>query len=256
MKMYEKTNTRELISRNNKEQSDSDVLKEIYKSHIDKFGESWNHHSLLMLQRQSLSRVLYYNDLYQKIVGVPGVILEFGVQWGATLAQLISLRGIYEPYNYRRHIYGFDTFEGFVNTSKDKDGAHLDDGDYHVYGGYEKELEKVLQLHENSCPISHLKKFSLVKGDASETSKKWVDENPHAIVAMVIFDMDIYQPTKDALNAILPRLTKGSLLVFDELNCPQFPGETEALDEVIGLNKLKLHHYPHQPNGAWAIWGE
>ena len=51
---------------------------------------------------------------------MPGCILEFGVQWGAGLPQLISLRGIYEPYNYSRHIYGFDTFEGFVNTSEKK----------------------------------------------------------------------------------------------------------------------------------------
>ena len=70
------------------------------------------------------------------------------MQWGATLAQLISLRGIYEPYNYRRYIYGFDTFEGLTNTDKSKDGNHLDDGDYQVYGGYEDKLEEILKLHE------------------------------------------------------------------------------------------------------------
>ena len=39
---------------------------------------------------------------------------------------------------------------------------------------------------------------------------------------MAIFDMDIYKPTKDALNAIKSRFTKGSVLVFDELNCKEF----------------------------------
>jgi hypothetical protein len=73
---------------------------------------------------------------------------------------------------------------------------------------------------------------------------------------MAIFDMDIYQPTKDALEAIIPRLTKGSVLIFDELNCPEFPGETEALNEVLQINKLKLNHDPHQPTCAWAVWGE
>ena len=73
---------------------------------------------------------------------------------------------------------------------------------------------------------------------------------------MVIFDMDIYQPTKDALESILPRLTKGSILVFDELNCRQFPGETQALQDVLSLNKLKLQHDAHQPNCAWAVWGD
>ena len=209
---------------------------------------------MVTIQRQTLSRILYYNQLYEKIVGVPGCILEFGVQWGSTLAQLIALRGIYEPYNHLRHIYGFDTFEGFFRTSKTHDGLHVRDTDYSVYSGYETHLEEILKTHENNCPLSHIKKFSLIKGDASKTSLHWAKDNPQAIVAMAIFDMDIYQPTKDALIAILPRLTKGSLLVFDELNCPVFPGETEAVKEVLGLNNIKLQHYPHAPNCAWAVW--
>ena len=60
---------------------------------------------------------------------------------GATLSQLISLRAIHEPYNHRRHIYGFDTFKGFVNTDKIKDGKHLNDGDYKVNKNYETKLE-------------------------------------------------------------------------------------------------------------------
>ena len=130
------------------------------------------------------------------------------MQWGATLSLLISLRGIYEPYNHQRHIYGFDTFEGFVNSDLEKDGPLVKDGDYFVYENYEKQLEKVLLMHEQNCPIAHIKKFSLIKGDASDTSKKWVEDNPHALVAMAIFDMDIYKPTKDALEAIKPKLTK------------------------------------------------
>ena len=254
--MFEKTGTKELTGTSETEKSNLEILKEFHLSHVNKWGVGWNQHSLITLQRQTISRVLYTNELYQKILGVPGCILEFGVLWGGTLAQLISLRGMYEPYNYRRHIYGFDTFEGFVNTDKIKDGSHLDDGDYCVYDGYEYQLAEILKLHEQNCPIPHIQKFSLIKGDASITSKNWIKENPHAIVAMAIFDMDIYQPTRDALEAIKPRLTKGSVLVFDELNSPEFPGETEALNEVLQLNNLKLNHNPHQPNCAWAVWGE
>lgn len=254
--MFEKTATKEVTSRNETEQQTLTTLKDFHSSHIDKWGVNWNQHSLLTLQRQSISRVLYYNNLYKQIVGVPGCILEFGVQWGATMAQLISLRGIYEPFNHKRHIYGFDTFEGFVNTNKNKDGALLSDGDYCVYDGYEKQLEEILSLHEENCPVAHIQKFSLIKGDASLTSRQWLKDNPHAIVAMAIFDMDIYQPTKDALEAIKPRLTKGSILVFDELNCPQFPGETQALEEVLAINNLKLQLDSHQANCAWAVWGD
>jgi hypothetical protein len=94
------------------EQARQNELLEIAASLLPQYGHQWNIHSLVTLKRQSLSRILYYNNLYQKIIDIPGVICEFGVQWGATLAQLINLRGMYEPFNHGRKIFGFDTFEG------------------------------------------------------------------------------------------------------------------------------------------------
>ena len=98
--MFKKTDTLELKGLTETEKSNIEILKQFHLSHIDKWAVSWNHHSLVTMQRQELSRVIYYNELYKKIVGIPGCILEFGVQWGATLSQLIALRGLYEPYNY------------------------------------------------------------------------------------------------------------------------------------------------------------
>jgi hypothetical protein len=237
------------------EQMRNQKLLELAAALLPHYGNQWNLHNLVTLRRQSLNRILYYNYLYQQIVGIPGVICEFGVQWGATLAQLINLRGVYEPFNHSRKIFGFDTFEGFPVVD-DKDGGFSSVGDYSTLKDYEKTLETILSLHESYSPIPHIKKFELVKGDASITIDSWLSDNPHAIVAMVIFDMDVYKPTRDVLEKILPRLTKGSLLVFDELNCPHFPGETRALDEVIGLNNLSLRHFPHQPFCAWAVFGD
>jgi hypothetical protein len=63
-----------------------------------------------------------------------------------------------------------------------------------------------------------------------------------------IFDMDVYKPTFDALQTILHKLTKGSILVFDQFNAEHFPGETKALDEVLGLNNIELQHFSQQAN--------
>jgi hypothetical protein len=88
-----------------------------------------------------------------------------------------------------------------------------------------------------------------------ETLPTFLERNPHIIVSMAIFDMDIYAPTKRALELVMPRLTKGSLLVFDELNCRHFPGETQALHEVVGLGGLRLQRVPNQPYCAFAEYG-
>jgi hypothetical protein len=238
------------------EQARNKQLLAIAHSLLPSYGHQWNIHSLVTLKRQSLSRVLYYNHLYQKIIGIPGVICEFGVQWGATLALLVNLRGIYEPFNHSRKIFGFDTFEGFSSVVDGKDGEFSNVGDYATAKNYDETLQRLLSLHESFSPIPHLKKYELVKGDASLTIDSWLEHNPHAIVAMAIFDMDVYKPTKSVLEKIIPRLTKGSLLVFDELNCQHFPGETLAVNEVLGINNLALKHFPHQPFCAWAVYGD
>ncbi|HBJ73420.1 MAG TPA: crotonobetainyl-CoA--carnitine CoA-transferase [Actinobacteria bacterium] len=215
----------------------------------------WQSHSHLTLNRMNLSRILYYDQLYQQLIGVPGVIMEFGVQWGATLALLSNLRGIHEPYNLNRRIVGFDTFAGFPAIS-DQDGQSSQVGDYSVAQEHAVLLEEILGLHESASPIAHIQKYELVTGDVVTTIPAWLEDNPHAIIGMAIFDMDIYEPTKAALEAVIPRLTRGSILVFDELNTREFPGETAALNEVIGLNMIRLHHDRNQSRCAWAVWGE
>jgi len=195
----------------------------------------------LYTRRQVVARALYMNDLYQKILQVPGVIMEFGCRWGQNLAWFISLRGIYEPFNQGRKIVGFDTFEGFTGIDE-KDGAAdiVTKGAYGVTSGYEDHLAKVLEYHESEAPMSHKKKFEIVKGDASEEVEKYLYKNPETVIALAYFDFDLYRPTKKCLEVIQGHLTKGSILAFDELHLREFPGETLALKEALGLDKYRL----------------
>ena len=228
-------------------------LGEIAQGLMPKYGRYWYRHSVATMGVATLNRILHYHELYKKILDVPGVICEFGVQWGATMSQLVALRTLYEPFNRSREIFGFDTFEGFPSVDG-KDGAALAVGDYSSAENYQASLEKILTIHESLAPLPQIKKFGLIKGDASETIGPWLESHKYAIISMAIFDMDLYKPTKDVLEQILPRLTKGSLLVFDELNCPQFPGETLALDEVLGLNRLTLKRSIYEPYCSWAVF--
>ena len=71
--------------------------------------------TLLFSHKKSISKILYYNEIYKNILKKPGVIMEFGVEFGSTLNLLSNLRSVYEPYNYSRKIIGFDTFSGFTS---------------------------------------------------------------------------------------------------------------------------------------------
>jgi len=210
--------------------------------------------SMLTISRMEITRILYYNKIYQQILDKPGVIIEFGVQYGEVLSTLIKLRGIYEPYNLSREIIGFDTFEGFTDElTKDEIKLNWKKGDFGVVKKFEILLNELLNLEEYNSPINWINKFKLIKGDASETFKKYLKDNPHTVIGMAIFDMDVYKPTKKVLEIIKPRLFKGSILVFDQLNIRPFPGETLAVMESIGLNNLKFNSFHGQNGGCWAI---
>jgi len=206
----------------------------------------------LFLSRQTLSRILFMHELYQKTLNVHGNIAEFGVRWGQNLSLFLNFRGIHEPFNYNRKVIGFDTFEGFPNTHKN-DGPLIKDGDYSVSPNYEEYLESVLDYHESESPISHKRKFELVKGDATKTFPEYLKNHPETIIALAYFDFDLYKPTKECLALLSERLTKGSVVAFDELNCPEFPGETLALMEVFGLGRYALKRSPLNPLISYLV---
>lgn len=208
----------------------------------------------LFMNRQTLSRMLFMHELYQNIINLHGNIVEFGTRWGTNLALFESFRGMYEPYNYTRKIVGFDTFEGFSGIDgKDGNSNIVSLESYSVTEKYEEYLGKVLDYHEQESPLSHIKKYELIKGDASVEVEKYLYDNPETIIALAYFDFDLYQPTKKCLEAIKNHVTKGTVIGFDELNYHEFPGETLALKEVFGLDKYKLRRSPLNPTPSYIV---
>jgi hypothetical protein len=199
----------------------------------------------LFLTSKTLSRILFFHEIYKKILYTHGIIVEFGVRWGQTLSIMSALRGILEPFNRHRKIVGFDTFLGIKGISK-KDGElhQCRENSFSVTPDYENYLNNILSMQEKLNPMSHLKRYELVKGDAVETISQYLKKHPETIISLAVFDFDIYAPTKVALEAIKPHMCKGSILVFDELCDDIFPGETIALMETLGLNNVKIQRLP------------
>jgi len=198
----------------------------------------------LFVKRQELTKFLFFYELYKKILDVHGIIIEFGSRWGQNLITLTNLRSILEPYNYSRKILGFDTFEGFKNTSE-KDGNHevIKEGAFSTSNNYEKYIEKIINYHETESPLSHIDKHEIIKGDAGIEFPKYLDTHPETIIAMAYFDFDIYNPTKNCLELIKNHITKGTIIGFDELNDPNFPGATKALKEVLNIQNYSIRRF-------------
>jgi hypothetical protein len=212
----------------------------------------------LFAKRQSLSRVMFMYELYKKIIPVHGIIAEFGVRWGQNMALFQNFRGMLEPFNYNRRIVGFDTFSGFPSVStKDQSQAAVQasavTGGMGVTENYDDFLGKVLDCHEGFNPIANIRKHQLVKGDATKTFKQYLEDHPETIIAFAYFDFDIYEPTRVCLELVKDRLTKGSIIGFDEINNPNWPGETVALKEVFGLGAYRIQRLPFMPTASYLV---
>ncbi|GGM73092.1 hypothetical protein GCM10010967_00700 [Dyadobacter beijingensis] len=207
------------------------------------------------VRRQDISRFLAKNELFKLQLNVAGSIVECGCfQGGGTMA-FAQLSAIYEPFNHTRKIISFDTFSGFPGLSeKDANSAReYKAGDLAVYNGIEDEIRNSATLLDKNRPVSHIHKVELVKGDACEEIPKYLESNPHLIISLIYFDFDIYEPTKVALETFLPRIPKGGIIAFDELNTKVFPGETLALLDTYGIKNARLQRTMFDPYISYAV---
>lgn len=208
----------------------------------------------LFLDSKALSRILFMDFLYRQIVDVQGVVMEFGTRWGQNVGLFTSLRGIYEPFNRHRKIVGFDTFAGFPSIAPEDGGADMmRPGQLAVTENYEGYLGDVLATHESLAPLSHIRKFELRKGDATRELPLYLEKAPETIIALAYFDFDLYEPTRRCLELIRPRLTRGGVVGFDELNDPDSPGETLALMATFGLSNVRLKRFPHASRVSYFV---
>ena len=205
--------------------------------------------------RQSIAKFLTKFELFKQILNVNGSIVEAGVLHGGGTLAWAKLSSILEPTNHTRKIIGFDTFEGFPSVDekdfKGTDGSLIKVGE--LQGSTYESVSEAVSIYDENRPLSHISKVELVKGDIAETAPNYLDENPHLVVSMLYLDVDLYEPTKVMLETFVPKMPKGGIIVFDELNAKMFPGETVAVDEVLGLKNLSIKRFPFDSYVSYAV---
>lgn len=194
--------------------------------------------------RQTVTTALTRISLFEKILNIQGAVVECGVHRANSLFLYYHLSTILEPYNFNRKIIGFDTFEGFRSLT-DKDDSRLSETDFSDTN-YDRLIDWA-ELSNSNRAVSHVHKLEFVKGDATKTIPKYVEENPHLIIALLYLDFDIYAPTLTALEYLLPLVPKGGIVGFDEINCKKWQGETIAMKEKIKLSDVRLEKFYYDP---------
>ena len=205
------------------------------------------------VRRQNLTRFLALYEVFKLVEPVKGSIVECGVHEGFGTMTWAKLSAILEPTNLTRRIYGFDTFRGFPEVSaKDRAALSKDVKSGDLRADSYQELLELAQINDSTRFLGHIPKVKLITGDARETIPVFIRENPHILVSLLFLDFDLYEPTKVALDSFLPRMPKGAIVAFDELDNPLWPGETTAAIEVIQEYRLRIRRLSFDPYIGFA----
>jgi len=206
------------------------------------------------VRRQDLTRFLALYEIFKRIRNVKGSIVECGVFDGFGIMAWAKISAIIEPVNLTRRIYGFDTFQGFPSLS-DKDRSitskHVKRRD--LYANSYDELEELIRTHDSTRFLGHIPKVELIRGDAVKTIPKFIETHPHLVVSLLFMDFDLYDPTRVALENFVPRMPRGAVLAFDELDNPLWPGETLAMLAIFKGCMARIERLDFDPYIGFAV---
>lgn len=161
--------------------------------------ENWS-----LLSTEKFKKLL---DHSRETGGIEGDIIEIGLFRGGSFAMLCEN-------NLKKHVYGFDTFEGLPQHSKEDNK--------HIKGEFANtSLETVTNL------VSHLNNHTIQKArfpqeiDIDLSDKKF---------SLVHIDVDLYREHINILNFIYDKVSKNGRIVFDDYNHPNCHGAKKAVD--------------------------
>lgn len=195
------------------------------------------------IRRQNLTRFLAYYELFRMVRDTPGWIVEVGIYRGFSFFTLGKLLEIFAMGDKTRKVLGFDNFAGFTELDE-KDGAEDEAVTRHAGGtnpsDFRDEFVRLLDLANRDCFAPWVPRMLLVEGDARTTIPAYCEENPGLRISLLHVDVDIYQPVRVALEQLYPRVVPGGIVVLDEYAHLDWPGESQALQDVFSENGWRL----------------
>ena len=205
------------------------------------FRKSWEYENGFYMTSPSsrIAKSIAQYELYKKIVGLPGEVVECGVFKGASLIRFATYREITES-QFSRKIIGFDAFGKFpdnVSMVSDKEFIEkfeTDGGD----GIPKNDLENILRN-------KNFQNIFLVKGFIPDTFSEYFNQKPATQIALLHIDVDVYEATKACLEYLYERVVKGGIIMFDDYG--QVDGATQAINEFInstGKNNNMIQKMP------------
>ncbi|MGL4968263.1 MAG: TylF/MycF/NovP-related O-methyltransferase [Inquilinus sp.] len=149
---------------------------------------------------------LYFHYLIE-CKEIPGDIVEIGCAMGGTAA---IARNMTRHLDINKRYLCYDTFDGFVEQQFSSDvGLGTPAQDRHMFSGSSRDLvAKILKRHK-------AEDVTLIQGDITTIPDSTLPES----CSVVLLDVDLAEPTYQALKRFWPRLAPGGVILVDD--CPE-----------------------------------
>ena len=156
-------------------------------------------------------------------MNIPGEIIECGVFKGTSLIRFLTFRNLLKK--NRKKVIGFDPFGKFPNQRIKEDQTFARNHDKHSGLGIKKNK---LQFYLKRKKFSN---FILIKGNIEKSLPHFLRKNKNLKISFLHLDMDVYEPTKFALNFFYKYISKKGIILIDDYG--QVKGATRATREFL-----------------------
>ncbi|MFL2687475.1 MAG: TylF/MycF/NovP-related O-methyltransferase [Alphaproteobacteria bacterium] len=215
-----------------------------YLSGREKFADSIGKVSLwdtidnwpLFVGISNLARSLSIAELLSETADVPGHVAEFGCLHGTNLIFLAKLLRIRDPW-CAKIVHGFDTFESPTSTDENETERDDESEDRSPNKSIAENSQQLKTLRDVISLYQMDTEIDLHIGDISITLPALLEERRELSFSFVFCDVGRYKPTVTILHEIDERLSAGGLIILDQWNYENHPGETVAVREFLDATK-------------------
>lgn len=195
-----------------------------------------------LLPSDTYARAFGFYRILGDLKEVCGDITECGVDRGRSLAYIVYAVSFFKM---DKVVYAFDSFKGFPLPTLHDLGVEVKELGTPLGHYKDTSSDMILTIfdQDRNNKASLLRKHDVCVELISGFFENTLPNKLPPQIALLHVDCDLYESTKVVLERCLPRMSPGGIVIFDEYDDENWPGEKKAADEVRAVWGLDISYF-------------
>jgi hypothetical protein len=204
---------------------------------------------MAFIRRREFAQTIAYVHLFEMVKDIPGSIAELGVFLGNGLFTWSKLLETYCPGVRGRKVFGFDSFLGYQAATKTEEQSiqYIESIHGHNFEISEGLVKRLISLNEGDNIVMGAQRIKLYSGDVKDSIDRMKSENPGVRFALVMIDLNLFEPTSFALEKIYADVVRGGVVAFRGYGVTPWEGESAAVDAFVVDKNQTLKSFSYSP---------